>query len=297
MNDTLEAEPAVYFTEENSEEAVIARMRSDCDPRLRTVMSAAIRHLHAFVKEIEPTDAEWGATIEFLTRTGQISTDWRQEYILLSDILGVSMLVDAINNRKPSGATETTVLGPFHVADVPRLELGANLCLDGKGEPIFIEGRITSANGTPIAGALIDVWQCNDEGFYDVQQADVQPPMNLRGMFETDEDGNFWFRSVKPRYYPIPTDGPVGKLLQAMGRHPYRPAHVHFIVSAPGYRSVTTHLFVPDCPYLGSDAVFGVKESLIAQINMTEPSARSLAAGLDSAHWHLKYDFVLVPQE
>ena len=161
-------------------------------------------------------------------------TDWRQEFILLSDTLGVSMLVETINNRKPSGATETTVLGPFYISDAPRYPNGANICLDGKGEPLVVRGRVTDIDGKPIKGALLDVWQANEEGFYDVQQKGIQPDMNLRGVFETDADGRYWFRSVKPQFYPIPDDGTVGKMLKAMGRHPFRPAHIHFIVGAHG---------------------------------------------------------------
>jgi protocatechuate 3,4-dioxygenase beta subunit len=272
----------VYFSEEHSEEAVIARMdRAKVDPRLYEVMDSLVKHLHAFVKEVEPTNEEWMQGIEFLTRTGQMCTDWRQEYILLSDTLGVSMLVETINNRKPSGATETTVLGPFHVSDAPRYDNGANICLDGKGEPLVVRGRVTDTDGKPIAGALLDVWQANEDGFYDVQQKGVQPDMNLRGVFTTDDDGRYWFRSVKPRYYPIPDDGTVGNMLKALGRHPFRPAHIHFIVGAAGYQPITTHVFTPDDPYLGSDAVFGVKESLIVEFAET-------AEG-----WETVCDFVL----
>ena len=199
-------------------------------------MTSLVKHLHAFIKEVEPTNEEWMEGIQFLTKTGHMCTDWRQEFILLSDTLGVSMLVETINNRKPSGATETTVLGPFHVADAPRYPNGANICLDGKGEPIVITGRVTDTDGKPIKGALLDVWQANDDGFYDVQQKGIQPDMNLRGIFTTDADGRYWFRSVKPRFYPIPDDGTVGKMLKALGRHPYRPAHVHFIVGAEDSR-------------------------------------------------------------
>ena len=173
-----------YFSEENSADVVISRMEQCPDPRLKTVMSSIVRHLHQVVKEVEPTQEEWMAAIEFLTATGHMCDEWRQEFILLSDTLGVSMLVDAINNRKPSGATESTVLGPFHVSDAPRLEHGATICLDGKGEPLVISGRVCSTDGAPIAGALLDVWQANDEGFYDVQQPGIQPKWNHRGAFK-----------------------------------------------------------------------------------------------------------------
>lgn len=282
-----------YFTEENSADVVVARMRDMKDERLKAVMTAAIRHMHAFVKEVEPTNAEWMAAIEFLTRTGQICNEWRQEWILFSDVMGVSMLVDAINNRKPSGATETTVLGPFHVSDAPRYPNGANICLDGKGEPLLVTGRVTDTEGRPIGGALLDVWQANDEGFYDVQQKGVQPDMNLRGVFTTDAEGRYWFRSVKPRFYPIPNDGPVGQLLEKLGRHPYRPAHIHFIVGAEGYEPITTHIFTPDCPYLHTDAVFGVKESLIADFHPVDDPPKARDLGFPNPFTAVNWDFVL----
>ncbi len=229
-------------------------------------MGALVRHLHAFVREVELTEAEWHQAIRFLTATGQMCDDKRQEFILLSDVLGVSMLVDAVNNRKRPGATESTVLGPFYVADAPRRALGDNICLDGKGEPLVrLRPRPRRARRQPIAGANLDVWQAHEDGFYDVQQPGVQPAMNLRGLFTADRDGRYWFRSVKPRHYAIPYDGPVGKLLAALGRHPNRPAHLHVIVSAAGFAPVTTHIFVDDDRYLASDAVFGVKESLIGR--------------------------------
>lgn len=282
-----------YFTESNSAEVVIGRMGASTDPRLREVMTSLIRHLHAVVKEVEPTLDEWMAAIQFLTKTGQMCSEWRQEYILLSDTLGVSMLVDAINNRKPSGATESTVLGPFHVADAPRNENGADICLDGKGERLLVSGRVTDTSGRPIANASLDVWQANDEGFYDVQQKGIQPDMNLRGLFTADADGRYWFRTAKPRYYSIPDDGPVGQLLRQMGRHPYRPAHIHFIVAADGYKPVVTHIFPPDCPYLHSDAVFGVKESLIGAFKKVDDPARAARVGLANPFWELAADFVL----
>ncbi len=282
-----------HFTEDGSIEVVLARMGPETPPRLRTVMSAVIRHLHELVKEVEPTQAEWETAIRFLTETGHMCNEWRQEFILLSDILGVSMLVDAINNRKPSGATETTVLGPFHVSNAPRYEHGADICLDGKGEPLVVSGRVTDTSGNPIAGALLDVWQANDEGFYDVQQKGVQPDMNLRGVFKTDADGRYWFKSVRPRYYPIPDDGPVGKLLRQMGRHPYRPAHIHFIVGAEGFDSITTHIFTPDCRYLDSDAVFGVKADLIADFQTRDDPDEAARLGFRNPFTSVTCDFVL----
>jgi len=284
----------IYFSEERSEEAVISRMDpSKVDPRLYAIMTSLVKHLHGFVKEVEPTNEEWMQAIRFLTDTGHMCTDWRQEFILLSDTLGVSMLVETINNRKPSGATETTVLGPFHVEGVPHVENGTNISLDGKGEPMLVRGRVTDTEGRPIAGALLDVWQANEDGFYDVQQKGIQPDNNLRGIFTTDADGRYWFRSAKPRFYPIPDDGPVGKMLAALGRHPFRPAHVHFIVGAKGHAPIVTHYFVPGDPYLESDAVFGVKESLIVEFRRVEDSARIKANGFDQPYWEADCDFVL----
>jgi catechol 1,2-dioxygenase len=282
-----------YFTEENSAEVVIGRMPATVDPRLREIMNAVVRHLHAVVKEVEPTPEEWMSAIRFLTEAGQMCSEWRQEYILLSDTLGVSMLVDAINNRKPSGATESTVLGPFHVAGAPQRENGADICLDGKGEKLVVSGRITDTAGRPISHATLDIWQANDEGFYDVQQKDLQPEMNLRGLFTAGEDGRYWFRTAKPRYYSIPDDGPVGRLLRQTGRHPYRPAHIHFIVAADGYQPVVTHLFTPDCRYLESDAVFGVKKSLVGDFRKIDDEACAKKLGVENPFWELEADFVL----
>lgn len=252
-----------YFAEETSEHAVLSRLADDVDPRFREVMESAVKHLHGFVKDVEPTMDEWFQAIQFLTATGKMCDDKRQEWILASDTLGVSMLVDAINHRRPDGATENTVQGPFHVAKSPARENGDSICLDGKGDLCLVRGRVTDEDGNPIAGAQVDVWQTNDDGFYDVQQPGVQPDMNMRGVFTTDKNGNYDFVTVKPLPYSIPTDGPVGRMLDGMGRHAMRPAHIHYIVAAPGYEQLVTHIFSKDDPYLESDAVFGVKESLI----------------------------------
>lgn len=289
----MEAHEKGFFTEEDSVAVVTGRNQNAKDERLKKMMEVITRKLHEAVKEIEPTMDEWMAAILFLTRTGQICNDWRQEYILLSDVLGVSMLVDAINNRKPSGASESTVLGPFHVADAPELPMGANICLDQKGEDMFIEGRILDTSGKPIADAVLDVWQANDEGFYDVQQKGIQPDFNLRGVFRTGIDGRYWFRAVKPKYYPIPDDGPVGQLLKALGRHPYRPAHLHYIIKADGHETLTTHIFDPDDPYINSDAVFGVKESLLAEFRKVDDPVRAREYNFDGPFWDVEHDFVL----
>jgi len=280
------------FNESTSTAAVIERMANCRDERLREIMTSVVTHLHAIVKEVEPTFDEWAFTIDFLTRTGKICDDTRQEFILLSDTLGVTMLVDAINHRRHPSATESTVLGPFHVSGAPHLQMGDSISRDGKGEPLYMSGKVVYESGGPIGGALLDVWQTSADGFYDVQDA-RQPVMNLRGQFTTGEDGRYWFRSIKPSSYPIPSDGTVGTMLAALGRHPMRPAHVHFIVTAPGYHGVTTHVFVEGDPYLESDAVFGVKESLIVPfVRHDDPSAAE-RLGLGNPFYSAEYDFVL----
>jgi catechol 1,2-dioxygenase len=221
-------------------------------------------------------------------------SDVRQEFILLSDVLGVSMLVETINHRTGGTSTESTVLGPFHMVESPKRELGDDINLDRKGTPCLVSGQVTGPDGEPLAGASVDVWQTNEDGFYDVQQPGIQPAGNLRGMFTADEQGRFWFRSVVPRYYPIPDDGPVGQLLAATGRHPNRPAHLHFIVAAPGYRPVTTHVFVADSPYLDSDAVFGVKESLVRDVPEVDDPAWAGESGLANPFRTLTFDLTLL---
>jgi len=281
MNDQTRID---YFTEAGSVDAVNARIGPDAPLRLAEIMRSLVRHLHAFIKDVELTQDEWGVAIDFLTRTGQICDDKRQEYILLSDVLGASMLVDAINNRRPTGATENTVLGPFHVDGAPEYEMGASITQQGAKETCLYEGRVTDLDGNPVEGARIDVWCDNEDGFYDVQQPDLQPAFNNRGVFTTGADGLYRFRGIKPVSYPIPDDGPVGQLLGHLGRHPYRPAHMHFIVSAEGFDTVITHTFVDGDEYLQSDAVFGVKASLIARF---EPLNEGVAK------WRSEYDFVL----
>ena len=253
-----------YFTEERSVEAVNDRMGEDINLRLREVMESLIKHLHGFVKEVELTQTEWEIAIDFLTRTGQMCDDKRQEFILLSDTLGVSMLVDAIQHRRPERATENTVFGPFHVSGAPVLEMGANISLDGKGESCLYEGRVLDLDGNPVEGAQIDVWSDNSEGFYDVQQPSKQPAWNNRGVFITGSDGRYWFTGIKPVSYPIPDDGPVGQMLRNLGRHPWRPAHMHFMLNHPKFERIVTHTFVSGDSYLMSDTVFGVKDSLIS---------------------------------
>ncbi len=282
-----------YFEEATSVEAVLARIGKDTNPRLREVLTAVVTHLHGAAKDVRLTTDEWMAGIQYLTRTGHMCNDWRQEYILLSDVLGLSMLVDTMNNDHGSAATESTVLGPFYVENPPKYENGANICLDGKGEPLLVIGRVLDTEGRPIAGAKVDAWQTNNDGFYDVQQKGIQPDMNLRGVFSTDSTGGYWFKSVKPRFYPIPGDGPVGDLLKAIGRNNIRAAHIHFIVSAPGYQKVITHVFPPDCPYLEEDAVFGVKASLIGNFEKVDAPAAASSLGFSNPYWSLNWDFRL----
>ena len=284
-----------FFEEATSAEVVNARMGSNVDPRLRRTMQILVKHLHAAVREIAPTHQEWLAAVRFLTETGQMCSDWRQEFILLSDVLGISMLVDAVNHPRSGNSTEHTILGPFHVTGAPRCPLGANICLDGKGEPLIVRGRVLDTARNAIAGAQIDVWQTNEDGFYDVQQKGVQPDWNLRGIFTSDAKGGYWFRTVKPRFYPIPDDGPVGKLLAHLGRHPNRAAHIHFVVTAPGYETLITHVFTPDCQYLREDTVFGVKRSLIADFRSVDDPAQAEALDFHNPFWAVDWDFILAP--
>lgn len=283
-----------WFDKARSAEIVNARMGPQTPERLREIMSVFVRHIHEAVTEVGLTEGEWFEAIKFLTAVGHTCTDWRQEFILLSDVLGISMLVDAVSHDRPEGATENTVLGPFYVTQTPLYPKGGNICLDGQGEPLLVTGRVVDEAGQPLSGVSIEVWQTNDEGFYDVQQKGQQPEHNLRGRFTTDENGEYAFVSVKPRHYPIPDDGPVGQLLTALGRHPNRPAHIHFIVSQPGFETVTTHIFAPDCPYLDSDPVFGVKSSLIADFRQSEDKNLAQTYGLERPFWQVDWDFVLV---
>ncbi|TCM50739.1 hydroxyquinol 1,2-dioxygenase [Rhizobium sp. PP-F2F-G48] len=287
MTDSDTQPPAIgYFTEENSVATVNARMGRDVEPRLATVMASLVKHLHAFARDVELTSAEWEHAIGFLTRTGQICSGERQEFILLSDTLGLSMLVDAINNRRPEGATENTVFGPFHVEGAPVREMGERICLDGKGESCLFIGRVVDLDGHPVEGARIDVWSDNAEGYYDVQQPETQPKWNNRGVFVTGPDGAYSFVGIKPVSYPIPDDGPVGRMLAHLGRHPYRPAHMHYMIRAEGFQKLVTHTFVGGDAYLTSDAVFGVKKTLVAPFVRVEDG---------ETLWRSDFDFRLVP--
>lgn len=281
-------------TEEQITQNVIASMANATNPRLKTIMTSLISHLHAFIREVDLTQEEWMAGIQFLTRTGQMCDDRRQEFILLSDTLGASMLVDAVNHRMLDGATESTVFGPFYREGAAELPLGASISQDGRGEPTIVSGSVRSTDGTPIPNALLDVWETNENGLYE-QQDPEQPDMNLRGKFRTDSEGRYHFVAIKPVSYPIPDDGPVGQMLRALGRHPYRPAHIHLLISAEGFAPVTTHLFVKGDTYLASDAVFGTKDSLVVEFvrcNSAEDAARY---GVTAPFYTVEYDFVLKP--
>lgn len=262
--------------------AVLERLEED--GRTREVLRALTRHLHAFIREIEPTEAEWHAAIRFLTETGRKCDDRRQEFILLSDTLGATTLIDAINNRKPAGATESSVLGPFYREGAPARANGADLA-DGaaEGARVLVAGRVTDLDGAPIAGATLDVWQTAPNAEYAAMDPG-QPEFNLCGRIEAGADGRYSFRTRKPVSYTIPGDGPVGAMLKAAGRHNWRPAHIHFKVSATGYRTLVTQLFTDDDPCLESDAVFGVKDSLVVHYAPADDGFR------------VDYDFVMEPE-
>jgi hydroxyquinol 1,2-dioxygenase len=264
-------------------EAVLARHTGAQDPRLKKIMSSLVKHLHAFAREVELTEEEWFKGIDFLTRCGHITDDKRQEFILLSDVLGLSMLTVAMNNDKPKGCTEATVFGPFHVEGAPHYELGADISNGAPGAPCVVRGTVRGADGRPVPHAHIDVWQSDEDGLYDVQHADIDHAQ-ARGILTADAQGGYHFRSILAVPYAIPHDGPVGQMLDALGRHPWRPAHLHFLIKAEGYETLITHVFRSDDPYLDSDAVFGVRQSLIA--NWTaQPDGSYL----------VEYDFVLNP--
>jgi hydroxyquinol 1,2-dioxygenase len=283
------------LTEANVTDAVLAKLAGMQDERRKAVLSSLIRHLHAFARETELTTEEWMAGLQFLTEVGRITDEKRQEFIILSDTLGLSILVDAINNRKPRGATESTVLGPFYregARDVANGEAIAEL--EKWGEPVVVRGRVTTPKGEAIAGAVLDIWQTDGDGMYENQDP-KQPDMNLRGRVATDAEGRYCFKTVKPKAYSIPDDGPVGKMLATMGRHPYRPAHIHLIVSAKGFQPVVTQLFDEADPYIDSDAVFGVKASLAVPFRRSEDAAAARRWGVGAPFYVVDYDFGLAP--
>jgi len=286
------------FDDKSITEAVISRLSNCTDPRFRHVMTSLVRHLHDFVRDVQLTEQEWITAIQFLTDTGKTCTDKRQEFILLSDTLGVSILVITLNHKAENGSLESTVLGPYYWEGAPELPRGSNLAEGVKGEPAFYSGRVLGANGEPLKDAVLDIWSGDGEGNYDMQMEVPEGEtvgMRARGRIRTDADGRYWFRSIRPTHYPVPTDGPVGRMLRKMGRHPYRPGHIHMIVSAPGHAPVTTHLFVADSAYLDSDAVFGMKESLVARFDRHEPGRAPTGERMSTPYYTVEYDFRLRP--
>jgi hydroxyquinol 1,2-dioxygenase len=269
---------------------VLASFDETPDPRTREILEALVTHLHAFARDVRLTEPEWTKGIEFLTRVGHITDDRRQEFILLSDVLGLSMLTVGINAPDDPKATESTVFGPFFVEDSPEIPIGGDIAEGVSGEPCWVEGRVTDTTGSPLGGARIEVWEADDEGFYDVQQGET---LSGRAHLFTGDDGRYGFWSVKPAPYPIPYDGPVGDLLKAAGRSPYRPAHIHFMVSHEGHQTLVTHVFLAGSEHLDDDAVFGVKESLIAPAQEQPPGEGPAGRTLDAPWWRMTFDIRL----
>ncbi|SPC18381.1 intradiol ring-cleavage dioxygenase [Cupriavidus taiwanensis] len=281
------------LNEDTITQAVLERNSGMKDSRLKEIMASLIQHLHAFARETRITEAEWEAGIRFLTEVGQTCSPTRQEFILLSDTLGLSTLVTAQNHRKPPGCTEATVFGPFYVDDAPDYELGADVGNGMHGEPCFVSGQVRSITGEAIPGAKLEVWQADSDGFYDVQKAGG--PQQGRGTLHANSAGRYHFQSIVAESYPIPHDGPVGRMLEAMGRHPWRPAHLHFMVSAEGYETLVTHVFRDGCQYLDSDAVFGVRSSLIANWVRHDAGTGPNGTACSTPYYSLAFDFILNP--
>jgi hydroxyquinol 1,2-dioxygenase len=284
-----------YVTESNLTDLAAERWSNIPDPRLRQVMTALVKHAHAFVREVEPTPQEWFTAIDWLTRTGQICTDKRQEFILFSDVLGVSMLVDSINNRLPTGATPTTVEGPFHVHDAPEMADGANMAAGAPGIPCFVTGTVRDTAGQPVAGAMLDIWQTDGDGLYEAQRPEIEGPW-MRAIYRTGADGRYTVQTVAPIGYTIPMDGTVGELMSRTNISHMRPAHIHFDLSAPGYHRVITHLFQRGDQYIDTDVVFGVKEPLITDFKKQPAGKAPNGATVDTEFYLVNYDFVLQRQ-
>ena len=276
--------PDLSFSERNSAQLVAERLDKQAEGPLPTFMVSFIEHLHKLVRETRPTHADWRRTMEFLTEVGHASDGRRQEWVLLSDLLGVTALIEEINTRRPKGATPNTVRGPFYRADAPRLALDANISLDGIGDVLSVSGHVKDLDGRPVSGATVETWQANSKGFYENQQPDQQPEFNLRGVFTTDADGVFRYRTVRPGGYAVPCDGPVGQLLGSLGFPLRRPAHLHFLIKADGFETISTHVYDGGDPHLDQDALFGVKEELIGEF---KPVGKG-----DS--WSLDFTFVMV---
>ncbi len=286
-------------------QAALQRLEGAADPRFAQVMTSLITHLHAFIREVDLKPDEWMRGIEFLTATGQACDPKRQEFILLSDTLGASMMVVMLDQLRAAReaqqagdvavtpTTEATVQGPYYWAGAPEMPCGADIAQGTPGEPTFYSGRVTDTRGQPIAGALLDIWSGDGEGVYDMQVEGAG--MAARARIRTDAEGRYWFWSIRPSYYPVPVDGPVGRMLDGMGRHPNRPGHIHMMVSAPAHVPVTTHLFVAGSPYIDSDAVFGVRPSLIVDFEPHPAGTAPDGRALDTPYWSAHYDFHLQP--
>lgn len=274
---------------------VVASFEGAADERLKFLLQSLVRHTHAFVREVRLTEAEWEATIRFLTDVGHITSDNRQEFVLLSDVLGLSMQTISVNNEAYRDATEATVFGPFFVQDAPLIPAGGDIAGGAPGEPCWVEGTVRDTDGVPIPGARIEVWEADDEGMYDVQHADGT--VYGRAHLYSAEDGSYRFWGLTPTPYPIPNDGPVGILLEAVGRSPYRASHLHFMVIAPGYRTLVTHIFVEGDELLDKDSVFGVKGSLVKPFVRHSPGTPTPdGRAIDGTWSSTRFDIVLAPE-